>query len=455
MSRTPADFARLPAISTLLADPALAGLPHALAARAAREVVAELRAGIRAGEPLPDDIPARVRARVEALRAPVLRRVVNATGIVLHTNLGRSPLAPEAAGAIAEVARGYSNVELDLDSGARGERLVPVRDRLRELTGAEDALVVNNNAAAVLLAVTALARGGEVITSRGELVEIGGSFRVPDVLRQGGARLVGVGTTNRTRARDYAAAISEDTRILLRVHPSNYRIVGFTERPPRPELVALARERGIPLVEDLGSGLLGPAPRAMTEAEALDESVERAVAEGADLVCFSGDKLLGGPQAGIVVGRAALVGELRRHPLYRALRVDKLILAALEATLRVFAEGRLPPCRALLDREPEALRAVAERLAAAAPGGRVEPAESFTGGGALPARPLPTHVAAWPLPDPEAAARALRQRRPPVLARVARGALIIDPRTLLPGDEAELTAALVAVLGGAEPGAGD
>lgn len=455
MSRTPADFARLPAISTLLADPALAGLPHALAARAAREVVAELRAGIRAGEPLPDDIPARVRARVEALRAPVLRRVVNATGIVLHTNLGRSPLAPEAAGAIAEVARGYSNVELDLDSGARGERLVPVRDRLRELTGAEDALVVNNNAAAVLLAVTALARGGEVITSRGELVEIGGSFRVPDVLRQGGARLVGVGTTNRTRARDYAAAIGEDTRILLRVHPSNYRIVGFTERPPRPELVALARERGIPLVEDLGSGLLGPAPRAMTEAEALDESVERAVAEGADLVCFSGDKLLGGPQAGIVVGRAALVGELRRHPLYRALRVDKLILAALEATLRVFAEGRLPPCRALLDREPEALRAVAERLAAAAPGGRVEPAESFTGGGALPARPLPTHVAAWPLPDPEAAARALRQRRPPVLARVARGALIIDPRTLLPGDEAELTAALVAVLGGAEPGAGD
>jgi len=442
-------FRALPSIGVLLDDPRLAGAPRAVARRAAREVVAEARAALQRGEPSPVDLGDRALRRIEALRARRLRGVINATGVVLHTNLGRAPLAGAAQQALADVARGYSNAELMLETGQRGGRLHGVEALLRELTGAEAALVVNNNAAAVLLVLTALAAGREVVVSRGELVEIGGAFRVPDVVASGGALLREVGTTNRTRVADYAAAIGPQTGLLLRVHPSNFRILGFTERPDRAELAALGRARGLPVVEDLGSGLLGAwgAETRPWMEPGDDDPVELALAAGVDLVCFSGDKLLGGPQAGIIVGRAALVERLAAHPLYRALRVCKLTLAALEATLLLYREGRADeiPARALLSRSPEAVREVALRLAAAWPGAVVEQDVGYSGGGALPARGLPTAVVAIRGSDPDALATLLRAGDPPVVARVARDALIIDPRTLLPGEEATLAAALAKI----------
>ncbi len=435
-------LARLPAVHVLAADPRLVDVPHAVAVRAAREVVAEARAAVQAGGDLPDDLPGRTVDRVAALRALRLRGCINATGVVLHTNLGRAPLAPEAVQAVADVAAGYANVELELEGGRRGGRLRGVAEPLRALTGAEDAIAVNNNAAAVLLVLTALARGRAVVVSRGELVEIGGSFRVPDVIGAGGARLVEVGTTNRTRVADFAAAMDADTAVLLRVHPSNFRLVGFTERPGRAGLVALARERGVPLVEDLGSGLLGGAPLPGLGLE--EEAADAAIRAGVDLVCFSGDKLLGGPQAGLVVGRRDLVQRCRQHPLYRALRLDKLGLAALEATLRLYSEGRADavPVRRMLARPGAELAAAARRIAAGVPGARVEAGESVSGGGALPGQALATSVVVVRGGDPEARARALRLGDPPVVARVARDALVVDPRTVLPGQEGVLIAAL-------------
>ena len=440
-------YAQLPAITALLADPRVAALPHALAAGSARAVVDAARAAIGAGAAPPADFVQATLDHAEQQRALRLRPVINATGVVLHTNLGRAPLAPEAADAVSAVARSYSNLEMHLDSGERGGRLEGIQRRLRALTGAEDVIVVNNCAAAVLLALTALARDGEVIVSRGELVEIGGSFRVPAVVSAGGARLVEVGTTNRTRAADFAAAITEDTRVLLRVHPSNFRVLGFTERPDRAALVALARERGVVLVEDLGSGLLGapPVAGAGLEAEGLDVTLQA----GVDLVCCSGDKLLGGPQAGIIAGRRDVVRQLRAHPLYRALRCDKLVLAALEATLQMFAEGRgdAVPSRAMLGRSGDELRAAAEALSRQIPGSRVEPDETFSGGGALPGWPLPAWVVVVPGGDPGDRCRRLRMGAPPVVARVARDALILDPRTVLPGQAAPLAAAVRGILG--------
>lgn len=445
-----AALSRLPAVHALVGDPRLADTPHALAVQAARAVLAEARAGVLAGGPVPGDLSDRVVARVAALRRPRLRGVINASGVVLHTNLGRAPLAGAAVQAVQDVARGYANVELDLETGRRGGRLQGVAGPLRALTGAGDAIAVNNGAAAVLLVLTALARGRGVVVSRGELVEIGGSFRVPDVVSAGGARLVEVGTTNRTRAADFAGAIDDDVAVLLRVHPSNFRQVGFTERPDRAALVALAHETGRPLVEDLGSGLLGSAPVAGVGLE--PEAADAAIAAGVDLVVFSGDKLLGGPQAGLIVGRADLVQRCRQHPLYRALRLDKLGLAALEATLQLYVEGRADeiPARALLARTPDALRRVAERIRRAVPGARVRPGESVSGGGALPGQGLETHVVELPLSGADAAARSLRLGDPGVVVRVARGALVIDPRTLLPGQEAPLIDALRRVV--ADPG---
>ena len=440
----------LPSISALLADPRVRAHPHAVAARAAREVVAEARAALRAGQPREGDLAGAAAKRAEQLRQRKLRRVINATGVVLHTNLGRAPLAREVAQALLEVGGGYSNTELDLDSGQRGGRLDGVAPLICELTGAEAALVVNNNAAAVLLTLTALAQGREVIVSRGELVEIGGSFRVPDVVASGGARLVEVGTTNRTRAVDYERAITEHTAVLLRVHPSNFRMSGFVERPDRAALVALAWSRGLVLVDDLGSGALPPALR--TEAAGFDwdeaEPVDRAVAAGVGLVCFSADKLLGGPQAGIIAGDRALIARLRAHPLYRALRVDKLVLTALEATLRMYREGRADevPTRAMLNMSAEECQRRAERIAAMLPGAVVEEDLGFTGGGALPAQGIPARVVALRVRDPSGLARRLRLGDPPVVARVARDALLLDPRTLLDGEEALLVRALANAL---------
>jgi len=418
----------LPSVDRLVRQ--LPDLPRPLVLDAARGLVD----AVRGGAPAPSDWVEAVRSRVEAERRPRLRRVINATGVVLHTNLGRAPLGPSVAAAVAELAQGYSSLELDLESGERGERLQGVREPLCRLTGAEAGLAVNNNAAATLLMLTALARGREVVVSRGELVEIGGAFRVPEVISAGGARLVEVGTTNRTRVADYAAAIGPDTAAILRVHPSNFRVVGFTESAGRAELAQLARERGVLLLEDLGSGALLPGLGEPTVAEV--------VASGTDLVSFSGDKLLGGPQAGLVVGRAELVARLRRHPLYRALRLDRLVLAALELTLRGTLAGELPLAVQLLQIDPDTLRARAERLAATLTERgvpvRVEADTGYAGGGSRPGEELPAWVVRVDGIEPGGLAARLRAGDPPVVARVADGVLRLDCRTVLPSEEAAL-----------------
>jgi len=431
-------LSQLPSINLLLSDSRLAALPHALAKRAAREVVDEAREVLLAGGELPEDMAGRAEARAQLLSVGRLRRVINATGIVIHTNLGRAPMADEVVTAVSEVAGGYSNLEMVLDSGARGGRLEGVIEHTLALTGAEAAVAVNNNAAAVMLALTALAEGKEVIVSRGELVEIGGSFRVPEIVSAGGARLIEVGTTNRTRVADFERAITPNTAMILRVHPANFKQVGFTERADRREMVALGAERGIPVVEDLGSGLLG-APLSLAGTPmpgGLDEHVHQVISEGMDLVTFSGDKLLGGPQAGIVVGKADLIAKLRRHPVYRAVRLDKMSLAALEVTLRMFREGREEqiPVRAMLGRTPQECEALGQQIVDQVPGAVFEPDVGFSGGGALPGEGVATTVVAIRGGDVEAWSTALRRGSPPIVARVARGALVVDPRTLLPGD---------------------
>jgi L-seryl-tRNA(Ser) seleniumtransferase len=427
----------LPSVDELLREPRLAAAPHALAVAAARAALARAREEIGRGDD-PGDLAARALAELGRAQAPRLRRVLNATGVVVHTNLGRAPLPAAALERVAEVGRGYSNLEYDLEAGARGSRQDHLTDVLRRLTGAEAVLVVNNNAAAVLLALAALAEGREVLLSRGELVEIGDGFRIPDVLARSGARLVEVGTTNRTHAADYEQAIGPETALLLRVHQSNFRQVGFTERPSLGALAELARRAALPLVDDLGSGAL---------ADLWDEPDVRASLDaGADLVCFSGDKLLGGPQAGIVAGRADLVERLRRHPLQRALRADKLTLAALEGTLALAEEapGSVPVVRML--REPlEAVRARAERLAAAV-GGDVEETVARAGGGALPLAEVPSVACAV---EEELAPR-LRAGEPPVVAIVRDGRTLLDCRTLSDAEAGEVAAAVLAARAGGQ-----
>jgi L-seryl-tRNA(Ser) seleniumtransferase len=413
-------------------DELVRGLDDPLAVEAARTVLARARVEIQAGSN-PGDLRVRLADELARVRRPRLQRVLNATGVIVHTNLGRAPLAEAALGRVIDTARGYSNLEYDLGEGARGSRQDHCADILRRLTGAEAALVVNNNAGAVLLALAALAEGREVVVSRGELIEIGDGFRIPDVLARSGARLVEVGATNRTRAADYESAIGPDTGLLLRVHQSNFRVVGFEERPTLKELARVAARHGLPLVDDLGSGSL---------VDLHDEPTARAsLAEGADLVCFSGDKLLGGPQAGIVAGRADLVERLRRHPLQRALRADKLTLAALEGTLALYLDPErawveVPVLRML--REPaEQVRARAERLAALV-GGEVEPTVARVGGGALPLAELES----WACAVEEELAARLRAHQPPVVAVVRDGRCLLDCRTLAEDDLDEVAAAV-------------
>jgi len=424
--------------------------------QAAREVIGAARALVQSGgtPPTHDELVARLRERLETAGRPHLKRVINATGVVVNTNLGRAPLSEAAVQAMAEIARGYSNLEYSLEAGARGSRQAHVRDLLRELTGAEDALAVNNNAAAVLVTLAALAAGREVIVSRGELVEIGGGFRVPDVMRQSGARLVEVGTTNRTRARDYAEAITAETALLLAVHPSNFRVIGFTETPALAALAALARERGIALMYDLGSGSLGDTARWGLVHE---PTPQESIAAGADVVCFSSDKLLGGPQAGLIVGRSALLERIERHPLMRAVRIDKLTLAALEATLRQHARGvaerEVPVWRAVAAPLGELRRraeAWAEALRAHGLSAAAIEGESTIGGGSLPGETLPTVVCAIQLgtasDDVDAGAFAARLRlgEPAVIARVYRDRVLLDPRTIQPGEDEMLVRAVLA-----------
>jgi L-seryl-tRNA(Ser) seleniumtransferase len=419
----------LPSVDELVRD-----LNDPLAVVAARVVLEQAREEIRTGAE-PGDLHLRLRDELAKVRRPRLRRVLNATGVIVHTNLGRAPLAEEALARVTEVACGYSNLEYDLTAGTRGSRQDHVADILRRLTGAEAALVVNNNAAAVLLALAALAEGREVLVSRGELIEIGDGFRIPDVLARSGARLREVGTTNRTRAADYERAIGDDTALILRVHQSNFRVVGFTELTPLRRLAQVAQSHGLPLVDDLGSGVLQPSD---TLSLGDEPSVRESLAAGAELVTFSGDKLLGGPQAGIVVGRAELVERLRRHPLQRALRADKLTLAALEGTLALYLDApeRIPVLRMLRD---EHVRARAERLASLT-GGAVEETVARVGGGALPLAELPSFACALE----EELAAPLRSGESPVVGIVRDGRLLLDCRTLTDDEVDEVAAAVAA-----------
>ena len=390
----------------------------------------------------PAAIIQRAGERLRLQQQPSLRPVINATGVIIHTNLGRAPLSEAALDAMRAAAAGYSTLEFDLDSGARGSRLVHATDMLRALTGAEAALVVNNNASALVLILSALAKGREVVISRGQLVEIGGGFRIPDIMAQSGARLVEVGTTNRTRLSDFADAITDATAMLLRAHSSNFKQIGFVQQPSLADFAALARRENVLAVDDLGSGTLID-----TERFGLDHepTVQESIAAGVDLLCFSGDKLLGGPQAGIILGKAEVVERLKAHPLARALRVDKLTYAALLATLAHYRRGealtQIPVWR-MISRSLDDIAATAQRWAKLT-GGAVVAGESTVGGGSLPGATLPTRLLALDCPAPEALKTAMRQAEPPVIARIAAGQVLLDPRTVLPQQEEDLLRALI------------
>lgn len=379
--------------------------------------------------------------------APSLLPVINASGVVLHTNLGRAPLSHSAIQAMQNVSLGYSNLEFDLKKGQRGSRLVHAEELLKRLTGAEAALVVNNNAGAVLLALSSLARRRAVVIGRTQLIEIGGGFRIPDVLKQSGARLVEIGTTNRVHLSDYATAIAESApALLLRAHQSNFRIIGFTTEPGLSELAHLAHQHGLPLVDDLGSGvLLDTARYGLSHEPTITESL----AAGADLVCFSGDKLLGGPQAGIILGKGELVARLKKHPLARAIRADKLCLAALSATLLHYlkdeAESQIPVWRMIAAPLAE-LRQRAEHWAAGLGRGEVLSSRSAVGGGSLPEETLPTFVLALEVKAPHRLLERLRHATPPVIARLEAERVLLDPRTVLPEQEGELLKGLAQAL---------
>jgi L-seryl-tRNA(Ser) seleniumtransferase len=426
--------APLPAVGTLVNQPAYAALVVEFGRARVVDAIREQVAAERGSEVVADAERAlQVEARLRSLVAPRLRRVINASGVILHTNLGRAPLSRAAVEALA-TAGGYSNLELNLDTGRRGERAALLAGPLTALFGAEAALVVNNNAAAILLALTALCKGREVIVSRGQLVEIGGSFRMPDVMRLSGARMVEVGTTNRTRAADYEEALTPKTAALLRVHTSNFRVTGFTEAASLEEMAGVARRHGVLLIDDLGSG----ASEAIADEPTVAESVRLC-----DVVTFSGDKLLGGPQAGIVLGKAEIVRKLARHPLARAVRIDKLTLAALEATLRHRLTGHLDeiPVEHMLRAPPDAVRRRAGMWAVKLEERGVQvsliPGESAVGGGSLPGHGLPTALVAIAGPASRLAA-ALRRGDPPVIARIENDTCCLDPRTVLKGEDETL-----------------
>ena len=465
------DFRSIPSIEQLRQRPAVRLLEARFGADATIEA---LRAGAAAtreaiaanGSPMGE--AGAVIARIEQLAAarldevfqPSLRPIINATGVILHTNLGRAPLGSAAVDRIVQVARGYSTLEYDLLRGERGRRDVHAESLLCRLTGAEAALVVNNNAAATMLVLASLASGREVIVSRGELVEIGGGFRVPEVMAQSGALLREVGTTNKTRAADYAAAISDRTALILRVHPSNFRMDGFTERPSLDELISIGRRLNVPVAEDLGSGHFAGAGRSPAAAaphplEQREPAVETSIQAGVDICCFSGDKLLGGPQAGIIVGRAMLLERIRRHPLVRALRVDKLTYAALEATLAEYAAGRAAtsvPVQRMLTMAAEEIRARAEPLVARLNGMNGWHADlsrgvSTVGGGSAPGIELPTWLVAIEKQGLTVDGLEARLRRltPPIIARIEKDRLLLDLRTVLPDQDPQLPALMMQI----------
>lgn len=442
----------LPAVDQILqtnqASAWLTRYGRPLTLQAVRSVLEEIRQAYRPDQTVPDlaTLLKRIDSRLASWTAPTLQPVINATGVILHTNLGRAPLSTAAMEAVTQTALGYATLEYDLEHGRRGSRLVHAEALLRRLTGAEAALVVNNNAAAVLLALTALARRRAVVIARTQLVEIGGGFRVPDVMKQSGARLVEVGTTNRVHRHDYEAALAEKPALFLHAHRSNFRLLGFTGEPALVEIARVAHQAGLPLVDDLGSGALLDTARFGLEHE---PTVQEALESGADLVCFSGDKLLGGPQAGILVGRAALVERLKKHPLARAVRADKLCLAALSATLLHYLKDEVEtqvPIWRMLATPLEVLRQRAQAWAAALGQGRVIAGESTVGGGSLPGETLPTCLLALPVTSPNRLAAALRHASPALITRVDQECVLLDPRTVLPEQDTTLLAQLHSIL---------
>ncbi|GLV58278.1 L-seryl-tRNA(Sec) selenium transferase [Dictyobacter sp. S3.2.2.5] len=460
MSLNQNQFRLLPSVDELLHTSqgmALARtFSHDLVVSALRLSVSQARDAIRAGSPCPsaESLLLAAELHLQQQFQPRLRPLINATGVIINTNLGRAPLSQDALQAVQRIAGGYSNLEYDIDLGVRGSRHTHVGALLRELTGAEAALVTNNNAAAVLLGLSALAAGHEVVISRGQLVEIGGGFRVPDVMRQSGCQLVEVGTTNRTRIADYAAALTDRTAVLLSVHPSNFLITGFTESTSIASLAELAHERGLLVMDDLGSGcLLNCEQYGLSHEPTPQESL----AAGADLVCFSGDKLLGGPQAGIILGKAEVVARVARHPLMRAVRIDKMTLAALETTLRHYqlgeAETRIPIWRMISTPAEKVARRAADwahQLTAQGLAVHTQPGQSTIGGGSLPGETLSTTLlaldaASCSLPL-ETISQRLRTRHTPIISRISRDTLYLDPRTVLEEQDVEVIAALQAVL---------
>ena len=452
MNDSQAQLRRLPSVDSLLARRAIQQLLEAYSRDqvvsaireqldAARQaILASAQVDIRAGA-LAQGVADILRRRQQS----TLRSVINATGVIIHTNLGRALLSQSAQAALMAAARAYNTLEYDLETGARGSRMAQGSDILRDLTGAEDALVVNNNAAALILLLSALAKDREVIISRGQLVEIGGGFRIPAIMSESGATLVEVGTTNRTGIADYAAALTENTAMLLRIHASNFKQVGFVAQPSLSEMTALARERGLLAVDDLGSGALLDTAQFGLDHE---PTVQESIAAGIDLVCFSGDKLLGGPQAGIIVGESGAIAALKRHPLARALRVDKLTYAALTATLEHYRRGEAMeaiPVWRMMARSLEDIRETADKWAAQV-GGAVVNGESTVGGGSLPGTALPTALLAIESASPDGMLQQLRRADPPVIARIAEDRVLLDPRTVLPEQEADLLAALQSVI---------
>jgi L-seryl-tRNA(Ser) seleniumtransferase len=414
-----------------------------------RTTLEKIRQECSSGQQLPDEAELYARVKLQLLEwtKPTLVPVINATGVILHTNLGRAPISVAALQATMDVATGYSNLEYDLKRGKRGSRLIHAEVLLTRITGGEAALVVNNNAAAVLLVLTALARRRGVVIARSQLVEIGGGFRVPDVMKQSGARLIEVGTTNRVNIRDYEGALSERPAVFLRAHRSNFRITGFTSEPELHEIVALAHQSGIPVVDDLGSGsLLDTAQYGLGHEPMVQESLKA----GIDLVCFSGDKLLGGPQAGVIVGRKDLVLKLSKHPLARAIRADKLALTALSATLTVYLNGRaeeeipiwrmISQTEALLHKKALQWTAFLEEKGLEASS---LPGESTIGGGSLPGETLPTHLVGIRVKSPEHFMKKLRSTQPPVIARIHEDMVVFDPRTVLSDQEETLLKLIV------------
>jgi len=464
------DFSVIPSIEQLRQRAAVRALEARFGAEATvgalRAAAAEARRALAsgAGAEVVEGIEQATATQLAAAFRPSLAPVINATGVVLHTNLGRAPLAAVAIERVADVARGYSSLEYDVDRGARGRRDVHAEGLICRLTGAEAAVVVNNNAAATMIVLAALASGREVIVSRGELVEIGGGFRVPDVMAQSGATLREVGTTNKTRAADYAAAITEKTALILRVHPSNFTIQGFTERPVLAELVAIGKKFNLPVAEDLGSGNVsdtgsdrGSDPGSDTVSytgsdTVSDPTVAATIAAGVDACCFSGDKLLGGPQAGIIVGRRSQIDRIRKHPLMRALRVDKMTYAALEATLAEYVAGRAQttvPVQRMLTMTAAEIRARADAVANAIRGNHgwradVVKGASAIGGGSAPGVELPTWLVAIEKAGttPDGLEVALRRQTPPIIARIERDRVLLDLRTVLPEQDSTLLACL-------------